>query len=181
MRTTPLAVALCALALTAVACKEAPPPAAPSPTTSSAPTSSAPAGDAPEKCDLVCGAAQVTAGPTTTTAGPAPSSTPDHHATAVANADEVFARMHDDLLACYSARVRQKPEAHAFLGIDVVLDPDGSVRSVDATGGALLGDKAMKCIVDRVKKGKFAPVHGGGTLRIHVPFTFRRVGPDEST
>ena len=89
------------------------------------------------------------------------------------------AAMRDDLLACYAARVRQKPEAHAFLGIDLVLEPTGAVRSVETTGGALLGDKAMKCIVERVKKAKFAPVHGGGTLQIHVPFTFRRVGPDE--
>jgi len=177
MRTSTLAVALAVLAV--VACKEAPPASSPTPTTTASASAATTGEPAPEKCELVCGAAQVTAGPTTTTAGPAPSSTPDHHAAAVSNADDVFAAMRDDLLACYAARVRQKPEAHAFLGIDLVLEPTGAVRSVETTGGALLGDKAMKCIVERVKKAKFAPVHGGGTLQIHVPFTFRRVGPDE--
>ncbi len=156
-----------ALALTLAAACGSPPPKA---STSPAPEASGSAAAPPEKCDLVCGAAEVVAGP---------ASTPDHHAAAVSNADEVFAKMHDDLLGCYAARVRQKPEAHAFITLDVLVEPDGSVRKVDTTGGAHLGDKAWKCIVDRVKRARFAPVRGGGTMQIHVPFTFRKVGPDE--
>jgi len=106
---------------------------------------------------------------------------PDIHARAVADANAVLASMHDDLVACYRARAAVKPRAHAFLTIDIVVQEDGTVRRVETTGGALLGDAAMRCIVDRVQRGKFAPVDGGGTRHIHVPFAFQRLGPDETT
>lgn len=97
----------------------------------------------------------------------------DHHAAAVADADRVVAAMHDDLLLCYRARLRTHPRAHASLTFDVVLEPDGRVRRIETTGGAMLGDATLKCMTDRLEKGAFAPVHGGGTLRIHVPITLR--------
>jgi hypothetical protein len=104
----------------------------------------------------------------------------DVHAAAVANVDRVFAGMHDDLLACYRARLAVDPTAHAFLTIDMVLGPDGNVRTVETTGGARLGDKGLACIVRRVKAATFDPIPGGGTRRVQVPLTLRRLGDGES-
>jgi hypothetical protein len=106
---------------------------------------------------------------------------PDHHADAVADADAVFAGMHDDLLACYRPRAARDPRAHAFVTVDVVLNPDGTVRSVATTGGAMLGDAGLACISRRVRRATFAPVWGGGTLHLSVPMSFRRLGPGETT
>jgi len=41
-------------------------------------------------------------------------------------------------------------------------------------------DKTMSCLVERVKRASFEP-HNGGTLRIHVPFSLRRVAPGDET
>lgn len=105
---------------------------------------------------------------------------PDYHAEAVANVDEVFASMQGDLVACYKNALRRDPDARAFVQLDIVLGPDGSVWSVFATGGGRLGDAGMRCLTKRVERAHFAPVHGGGTLRVEVPLTFRRLGPDET-
>lgn len=118
-----------------------------------------------ESCALVCGSAAASREEVAML---------DYHDADVANADAVFASMHDDLLACYRARVGERPNAHAFLVIDVLVAPDGSVRNVDTSGGALLGDKTMRCITDRVGRATFDPVRGGGTLHVQVPLAFTR-------
>jgi len=127
--------------------------------------------DADAVCDLVMEPAQIV---------PRPADEPDYHAQAVANANEVLASMNDDLLACYKKRVAASPQAHAFLTTDIVIGPAGRVVRVDTTGGALLGDATMGCIVHRIEKATFAPPHGGGTLTIHVPFNLRKVAPGEA-
>jgi hypothetical protein len=87
--------------------------------------------------------------------------------------------MHDDLLACYTTRLRGSPNAHGFITVDIVIGPAGAVEDVETQGGALLGNAAMACIVNRIKRGQFDSPHGGGTMRLEVPFTLRRVAPDE--
>lgn len=99
---------------------------------------------------------------------------------AVNRANATLDGMHDDLLACYVARVKANPKAHAFLTVDIVVGPDGHVQNVETQGGALLGEPAMHCIVDRIKRGVFAEPPRGGTMRFEVPLTLRRVGPDET-
>lgn len=123
-------------------------------------------------CDLVCEQAQIVS---------RVADTPDYSAQATANANQVLGDMHGDLLACYKSRVAANPDAHAFLTIDVLIGPDGHVQLVETTGGALLGPVTMSCLTKRIQQGVFAPPHGGGTLRIHVPFSLRRTAPDEST
>ena len=147
--------------LTACATKAPPPPTQ---TTSAAltavePAESAEADPATIGCELVCDGARIDGA--------------DHHAVAVADADRVIAAMHDDLLACYKQRLVTHPRAHATLTFDIVLEPEGKVRRIETTGGAMLGEKALRCMTDRLERGTFAPVHGGGTLRVHVPMTFR--------
>jgi hypothetical protein len=156
-----------------VAACSAPRPASTATTASTLTSTNAetPPAIASTECELVCETAQIT---------PRPSDSPDYHAQAVANADRVFATMRDDFLACYKGRLRAAPNAHGFITVDVLVGPDGRVLSVDTTGGALLGERAMACIVDRIKAATFEPVHGGGTRRIHVPFSLRRVGADEA-
>jgi hypothetical protein len=158
-----------------------PPPAVTTPTSARAPSSpptakSAPAtevtADAQTECDLVCERARIV---------PRPADGPDYSERATANANTVLEAMHDDLLACYKQRVAVNPNAHGFITIDIVVAPDGTVRNVETTGGAVLGDATMSCLVQRVQRASFDPPHDGGTLRIHVPFSLRRVAPGEET
>lgn len=121
-------------------------------------------------CDVVCDEPVVV---------PRPADGPDHHAAATEDANHVLAILHPALLACYAQRVKAAPTAHAFLTFDVIIGPDGRVRDVESTGGALLGPTTMRCLEDTLRRGVFAPPHGGGTLRIHVPFSLRRVAPGE--
>lgn len=124
------------------------------------------------ECDLVCERAQAVA---------RSADEPDYTAQATANANTVLEGMHDDLLACYKKRVAVNPNAHGFITVDIVIDPSGRVRNVETTGGAILGDGTMGCIVKRIQRAAFEPPHGGGTLRIHVPFSLRRVVPGDET
>jgi hypothetical protein len=124
------------------------------------------------ECDLVCERAQAQA---------RASDQPDYTMQATANANSVLEGMHDDLLGCYKKRVAVNPNAHGFITVDIVIDASGRVQAVETTGGAILGDGTMSCIVSRIKRAAFDPPHGGGTLRIHVPFSLRRVAPGEET
>jgi hypothetical protein len=157
-------------ALSAACASAAPPPAGTATTTAASVEPGQEASMAP--CVLECGNVTAVAGAVVI---------PDHHAEAVANADAVFAAMHDDLVACYRPGAARDPHAHAFITVDVVLNPDGTVRSVATTGGAMLGDPGLACISRRVKRATFAPVWGGGTLHLSVPMSFKRLGPDETT
>jgi hypothetical protein len=144
------------------ACSAKPPPPAMAPTrveTSTAALTSAEADPATIACEMVCEGARIDG--------------VDYHAAAIADANRTVASMHDDLLACYQKRLATHPRAHASLTFDVVLEPDGTVRRVETTGGAMLGEKALRCMTERMQHAAFAPVHGGGTLRMHLPLTFR--------
>ena len=174
----------CVLAL--VGCAATQPAQAVQPAAASAPTSTttlaaATAGTAPSAevttdpvsyCDLVCERAQAQA---------RANDQPDYTSRATANANSVLEDMHGDLLACYKKRVAVNPNAHGFITVDIVIDATGRVQNVETTGGAILGDGTMACIVNRIKRASFEPPHGGGTLRIHVPFSLRRVAPGEET
>lgn len=123
-------------------------------------------------CDLVCERARVVA---------RPADGPDYNEKATANANAVLEAMHDDLLSCYKKRVAVNPDAHGFITVDIVIDQGGHVATVETTGGAILGDSTMGCLVKRLRSASFDPPHGGGTLRIHVPFSLRRVAPGDSS
>lgn len=123
-------------------------------------------------CDLVCERAQVAA---------RPNDEPDYRVKVTLDANKVIEAMQGDLLACYKKRVAVKPSAHGFITADLLVGPDGHVQSVETTGGAVLGDATMGCIVKRLKSATFAPPHGGGTQRISVPFSLRRAAPGDET
>lgn len=123
---------------------------------------------------------------TTTTTGaelPLPPAPPDLTAEEAAADDGVLRALHPDVLACYRARLRASPEAQGVITLDVVVAPDGSVSSVAASegtflGGAPLGARTTACVVQRVERATFAPVHGGGTRHLHAPMVLRKLGPD---
>ena len=157
--------------LTLAACASPPPAQAPATTTAAAAPSAEEVTAQPQVvCDLVCEQAKVAA-----------LDTPDHTVKATANANAVLDAMHPDLLACYAKRVSMSPAAHASITMDIVVAPDGRVQDVETTGGALLGDATMSCIVRRVKLARFDAPHGGGTMRIHVPFSLRPAGHHDDT
>lgn len=182
---TPVLVALSmpVFALAGLGCASSPPRAASPPgettTTSASPATPAPAEstaaageDQAVMCDLVCEEAKIV---------PRSTDEPDYTAAATDNANQVLRSMHDDLLACYTTRLAVNPRAHGFITVDILVAPDGKVRDVQTTGGAVLGDKTMSCIVHRIKQATFAPPHGGGTLHIQAPFSLRQVGPTDET
>jgi hypothetical protein len=123
------------------------------------------------ECDLVCERALLLTHR---------AESPDYNAQSVANANQVLEAMHGDLLACYKKRVAVNPSAHGFITVDILVEANGKVERVETTGGAVLGDGTMACIVDRIKRASFDPVHGGGTQHIRVPFSLRRVSPEET-
>jgi hypothetical protein len=106
---------------------------------------------------------------------------PDYTQREVDNANVVLGSMQSDLLACYKRRLRSAPEAHGFITVDILIRHDGTVQTVDTTGGAILGETTMNCIVHRIERGTFDPPHGGGSLHVRVPFSLRRVVPGDDT
>lgn len=127
------------------------------------------------RCEVVCENATVVRHEIT------PDESADYYTTqAVDRANATLNAMNGDLLACYEARVKLNPKAHAFLTVDIVVGADGHVQNVETQGGALLGPVTMRCIVDRIKRGEFAAPPRGGTMRFEVPVTLRRLGPDQT-
>jgi hypothetical protein len=106
---------------------------------------------------------------------------PDYTQREIDNATSVLSSMTGDFLACYKKRLRVNPNAHGFITIDILVTSDGHVRKVDTTGGAILGDQTMACIVHRVEQGVCEPPHGGGNIHVQVPFSLQVVGPDDET
>lgn len=124
------------------------------------------------ECDLVCERAELAVKPATEV---------DYSVKALANANAILESKHPAMLACYKKRVMVAPNAHAFITVDIIIGPDGRVATVETTGGALLGEGTMACIVDQIRQATFDKPRGGGTLRIHVPFSLRRVAPGDET
>ena len=104
---------------------------------------------------------------------------PDYTKEETDNANRVLDTIKDDLIACYKKRLRMNPDAHGFITVDVLVGPDGTVMKTDTTGGALLGKDTMQCIVRRMEKATFQKPHGGGTLHIRMPFSLRKIGPED--
>jgi hypothetical protein len=99
----------------------------------------------------------------------------------VDNATTVLTAMNGDLLACYKQRLRVNPKAHGYITADILVGSDGRVGKVGRTGGAILGDKTMACIVHRIQQGVFEPPHAGGNIHVQVPFSLEVVAADDET
>jgi len=97
--------------------------------------------------------------------------------TAEDEATRIFRSLHPKLLGCYARRLASRPDARAYVVVDVLVGGDGRPRDVSASGGGMLGRATVDCMVGHVRAAAFAPPASGGTSRVRVPFTFR---PDAS-
>ncbi len=98
---------------------------------------------------------------------------------ATEDATRVLDGMKPDLAACSAGRIRAKPQTQAFMRLSILVAEDGKVQEVETEGGAPLGERAVQCIVERVKRASFEPPRGHGTMRVQVPFTLQKAEKGE--
>ncbi len=152
------------------------PPSAPAVATPTASAASAPSAESASTkalvCDLYCERASVIVS--------RPPNAPDYTALETENANRVLDAIRPELLKCYAKRLAIDPKVRAYVMLEVVVDKQGHVMSAEGFGGGMLGAATMECIVNRVKRAAFDPPHGGGTLKIQMPFTLRPTAAEES-
>ncbi len=80
----------------------------------------------------------------------------------------------DEARACYDKGLKDHPGIEGDIDIKFVIDKDGNVQSaeVDSTKSSILEPSVGSCIVDIIKKIKFAPSAKGYETRAHYPFNF---------
>jgi hypothetical protein len=80
----------------------------------------------------------------------------------------------DDARACYDRALADHPGIEGDLDVKWLIDPDGNVSeaSVDTTKSTILEPSVGACIVDVIKKIKFAASGKGYETRAHYPFNF---------
>lgn len=80
----------------------------------------------------------------------------------------------DEARACYDKGLKDHPGIEGDLDVKWVIDPQGNVTdvSVDTTKSQILEPSVGTCIVDIIKKIKFAPSPKGHETRAHYPFNF---------
>lgn len=80
----------------------------------------------------------------------------------------------DDARACYDKALKDHPGIEGDLTVKFVIDPQGTVSdaSVDASKSTILEPGVGTCIVDLIKKIKFAPSKGGFETRANYPYNF---------
>lgn len=80
----------------------------------------------------------------------------------------------DEARACYDKGLKDHPGIEGDLTIKFVIDPQGAVSdaSVDSSKSSINEPTVGACIVDVIKKIKFAPSKGGFETRANYPFNF---------
>jgi hypothetical protein len=80
----------------------------------------------------------------------------------------------DEARACYDKALPAHPGIEGDLDIRWVIDPQGAVTeiSVDTTKSQILEPSVASCIMDAIKKIKFAASPKGYETRAHYPFNF---------
>ena len=80
----------------------------------------------------------------------------------------------DEARACYDKALAAHPGIEGDIDIRWVIDPQGNVTdaSVDTTKSQILEPSVGTCIVDVIKKIKFAASAKGYETRAHYPFNF---------
>lgn len=89
----------------------------------------------------------------------------------------------DEARACYDKGLKDHPGIEGDLDIKWVIDPQGNVTeaSVDTTKSQILEPAVGTCIIEIIKKIKFAPSPKGHETRAHYPFNFHpRNGPSKA-
>lgn len=80
----------------------------------------------------------------------------------------------DDARACYDKALKDHPGIEGDLDIKWVIDPQGGVTdiAVDQQKSSIHEESVGKCIIEVIKKIKFAPSQKGFETRAHYPFNF---------
>lgn len=80
----------------------------------------------------------------------------------------------DEARACYDKGLAAHPGIEGDLDVKWVIDPQGNVAdaSVDTTKSTILEPSVGACVVDVIKKIKFAASSKGYETRAHYPFNF---------
>ncbi|MCW5834010.1 MAG: AgmX/PglI C-terminal domain-containing protein [Labilithrix sp.] len=80
----------------------------------------------------------------------------------------------DEARACYDKGLAAHPGIEGDLDVKWVIDPQGNVTeaSVDTTKSQILEPSVGACVVEVIKKIKFAESKGGYETRAHYPFNF---------
>ena len=80
----------------------------------------------------------------------------------------------DEARACYDKGLKDHPGIEGDLTVKFVIDPQGAVSdaSVDSSKSTINEPSVGTCIVDIIKKIKFAPSKGGFETRANYPFNF---------
>jgi TonB family protein len=80
----------------------------------------------------------------------------------------------DEARACYDKGLKEHPGVEGDLTVKFVIDPQGAVNdaSVDSSKSSINEPSIGACVVDIIKKIKFAPSKGGFETRANYPFNF---------
>jgi hypothetical protein len=86
----------------------------------------------------------------------------------------IVAARRDDARACYDKSLASHPGIEGDLDIRWKIDPQGNVfdAEVDTTKSSILEPTVAQCIIDIIKKIKFAASAKGFESRAHYPFNF---------
>jgi outer membrane biosynthesis protein TonB len=86
----------------------------------------------------------------------------------------IVAARRDDARACYDKALASHPGIEGDLDIRWKIDPQGNVfdAEVDTTKSSILEPTVAQCIIDIIKKIKFAASPKGFESRAHYPFNF---------
>jgi hypothetical protein len=79
---------------------------------------------------------------------------------------------------CYDKGRKELPDLKGTMTIEIVLDPDGNVRSakLNAEKSDIKSPAVVSCSVDALKKIKFPPSSRGMETTVNYPFDFRPDG-----
>ncbi len=86
----------------------------------------------------------------------------------------IVASRRDEARACYDKGLTAHPGIEGDLDVKWVIDPQGNVTdaSIDTTKSQILEPSVGSCVVDMIKKIKFAASAKGFETRAHYPFNF---------
>jgi len=86
----------------------------------------------------------------------------------------IIAGRRDEARACYDKALPAHPGMEGDLDIKWVITPEGTVTdiSVDTTKSQILEPTVGQCVIDVIKKIKFASSSKGYETRAHYPFNF---------
>lgn len=104
-------------------------------------------------------------------AGPGPSQEPGRRREDI---QTIIQTHRDEARACYDKGLKDHPGIEGNLDIKWTIDPQGGVTdiSVDTSKSQILEPSVGNCIIEVIKKIKFAPSSKGFETHAHYPFDF---------